>query len=259
MCVCSLRYPACNARAPYCHLWSALLYNIFPHHLKNCTIHQKKKQYLNVKSVFWISLQLLSEKKNSHSNKNWARYDQKCISVLTVRYPIFLSGFHKPWIFSAALKIQKFRISLNPSSGTELFHADRQTDRQHGEADSCVSQFCDCAVLTKRPGTVTSCDAAQDIGLQYMYVVRRDTQCGFTQYVFYLALRFQLYMFRTSSVHPQELLCRYRICRLWYVVIRVLLDTSSWYQVVGRTIYILQKWYTDFTVSSIEFHFGYGP
>jgi hypothetical protein len=28
--VCSLRYPACDAHAPYCHLWPARFYNIFP-------------------------------------------------------------------------------------------------------------------------------------------------------------------------------------------------------------------------------------
>ena len=37
---------------------------------------------------------------------------------------------------------------------------------------------------------------------------------------FLLALRFQLYIFQTSLVHPQELLCRDCICRLRYVVIR---------------------------------------
>ena len=39
----------------------------------------------------------------------------------------------------------------------------------------------------------------------------------------------QLYMFRTVTVHPQELLCRYCMCRLWYVVRSALPDTSSWY------------------------------
>jgi len=29
VCVCSLRHPACNAHAPYCHLWPVRLYNIF--------------------------------------------------------------------------------------------------------------------------------------------------------------------------------------------------------------------------------------
>jgi len=32
-CVYSLRYPACNAPAPYCHLWPTQLYSIFPHYL----------------------------------------------------------------------------------------------------------------------------------------------------------------------------------------------------------------------------------
>jgi len=30
-CVFSLRYPACNAHEPYCHLWPVQLYNNFPH------------------------------------------------------------------------------------------------------------------------------------------------------------------------------------------------------------------------------------
>jgi len=42
VCVCSLRYPACNAHAPYCHLWPAPLYNIFPHYLINGTIFGEK-------------------------------------------------------------------------------------------------------------------------------------------------------------------------------------------------------------------------
>jgi len=29
VCVCNLSYPACNAHAPYCHLWAARLYKIF--------------------------------------------------------------------------------------------------------------------------------------------------------------------------------------------------------------------------------------
>ena len=30
VCVCSLRYPACNAYVPYCHPWPVQLYYIFP-------------------------------------------------------------------------------------------------------------------------------------------------------------------------------------------------------------------------------------
>jgi len=37
-CVRSLRCTPCNAHAPYCHLWPARLYHIFPHYLINGTI-----------------------------------------------------------------------------------------------------------------------------------------------------------------------------------------------------------------------------
>ena len=78
--VCSHRYPACNAHAPYCHLWPVWLYSALPHYLINSMIFKKK--LVNIKCVFWFSLQLLSEKLNiSYSKKNWARYDQKCTSL----------------------------------------------------------------------------------------------------------------------------------------------------------------------------------
>ena len=60
MFICNLRYPACNAHAPYCHLWPAQPYNIFPHYLINGTIFEKKK-LRNTKCVFWFSVQLLSQ------------------------------------------------------------------------------------------------------------------------------------------------------------------------------------------------------
>ena len=41
VCICSLRHPACNAHAPYCHMWPASLYSIFPHYLINGTIFEK--------------------------------------------------------------------------------------------------------------------------------------------------------------------------------------------------------------------------
>jgi hypothetical protein len=41
VCICSFRYPACHAHAPWFHLWPALLCNIFPHYLVNGTIFEK--------------------------------------------------------------------------------------------------------------------------------------------------------------------------------------------------------------------------
>ena len=51
-----------------------------------------------------------------------------------------------------------------------------------------------------------------------IYTFQRDTQCSTTDCL--LMLRCQLYMFRTVTVHPQELLFRCCMCRLWYVLIR---------------------------------------
>ena len=70
-------------------------------------------------------------------------------------------------------------------------------------------------------------------------------------------------MFRTVTVHPQEILFRCCICRLWYVVRNALCDTSRWYNVWGRInnqccniVYLFgmyiycKKWYTDLPMSS---------
>jgi len=45
-------------RLLYCRLWPLFLYKIFPHYLINGTISGKK--LLNIKCVFWFSVQLLS-------------------------------------------------------------------------------------------------------------------------------------------------------------------------------------------------------
>jgi len=58
VCVCSLRYPACSAHAPYCRLWPAPLYNIFPHYLING--HDK-----------WVPANILS-KHSRKADKEWS-------------------------------------------------------------------------------------------------------------------------------------------------------------------------------------------
>ena len=42
VCVCGHCYPACNSYAPYCHVWSAVLNNIFPLFLITGTDFGKK-------------------------------------------------------------------------------------------------------------------------------------------------------------------------------------------------------------------------
>ena len=86
--------------------------------------------------------------------------------------------------------------------------------------------------------------------LQYIYTFQRDTQCRSTECL--LMHRCQLYMFRTVTVHPQELLFRCCMCRLWYVVRTALSDTSRWHLCINKhsvlqhcvsrwNVYILQK------------------
>jgi len=58
MCVCSLNYPACNAHAPYCHLWPVWLYQTFSHYLIDRGIFWGAGI---IKCVFWFTLQILSE------------------------------------------------------------------------------------------------------------------------------------------------------------------------------------------------------
>jgi hypothetical protein len=55
------RYPACNAHAPYCHLWPARLYKIFQHYLSNVTIFEKKKNdyetyfnFFSTREIYWL-------------------------------------------------------------------------------------------------------------------------------------------------------------------------------------------------------------
>ena len=59
MCVCSLRYPACTAHAPYFHMWLVLFCNIVPHYLTNGTIFEKTN--IEPKMCFDFLLQLMFE------------------------------------------------------------------------------------------------------------------------------------------------------------------------------------------------------
>ena len=92
-CVCSLRYPASNAHAPYCHLWSAGLYSIFPHYLINDTIFRGKKKLLNImcglifSSSFFYEVLFILRRTERDMIK-------MCIYIF-IKYPLFLSGFNE--------------------------------------------------------------------------------------------------------------------------------------------------------------------
>jgi hypothetical protein len=143
VCVCSLRYPAYNAHAPYCHLCPAPLYSIFPHYLTNGTIFEKK--LLNTKCVFWFSLQLLSEtflilrRIQGDIIVNVYRSARKVPAILV-------------WNFNFSAHFRKKNPQIpnfvkNRPAGAELLHADRGAG---GQADttklkSRLSKFCERA------------------------------------------------------------------------------------------------------------------
>jgi hypothetical protein len=143
VCVGSLSCPACNAHAPYCHLWPVRLYNILPHYLINGQIFGGKKKLWNTKCVFWFPLQLLSE--------------TLLILRIRVKYPLLLSDFNEIWIFSTVLFFEKYSNIFHenlcsdsravPRGQTDGRTEERKEGRTdiHDEANSRFSQFCECA------------------------------------------------------------------------------------------------------------------
>ena len=140
---CSLNYPAYNA-PPYCHLWPLWLHHNFRHYLINGTIFGKK--LLNIKCVFWVSLQLLFE------TFLILRRIQRDIVImwkhLQVKYPLFLSDFNEAQIFVTDFrKSLKYQISSNsvewePSSVRSDGRTKGRVDRLD-ETDCRFSQLCE--------------------------------------------------------------------------------------------------------------------
>jgi len=97
LCIGSLIYPACSAHAPYCHLWPAPFYNIFPLYLIKGKILEKKKTE-NKMCVFIFSINL-SEiffilRRNE---RDMIKYIYMYIYIYVgfhVKYTLFLSDFN---------------------------------------------------------------------------------------------------------------------------------------------------------------------
>jgi len=117
--VCSLRYPPCNAHAPYCHLWPVRLYYTFPLYLINGMIFLKK--ILNITHVFWFSLQLMSETFLSL---------RRIVRDMTtnVKCPLFVPEFNKTWFYWKIFeKYSNIKFHENLSSESRVVSC-RRTD-----------------------------------------------------------------------------------------------------------------------------------
>ena len=126
VCVCNLRYPVCSAHAPYCYLWPARLYTVFPHYLINDTNFEKKA--LNTKCVFWFSLQLASE--TFLILRRTERDMIKYAYWFSCTVPLFLLYFNKYFIYSLEFR-KKTNINFyeNPWSGSRVFPCGRMGRR----------------------------------------------------------------------------------------------------------------------------------
>jgi len=138
LCICSPRYPACYAHAPYCHIWLAPLYKICPHYLTNSTILEKKEKSYLTYELFRFSLKYLCgtffilrrSKRDMVKNVPWS---SSKLLVILVRFQSnlnFLDTFLKKTQIPNFMKIRPV--------GAELFQAVRRKDR-HDEAKSCFS------------------------------------------------------------------------------------------------------------------------
>jgi hypothetical protein len=136
VCVCSLLYPACNARAPYCHLWPARLYLIFQYYLINGTIFEKEVTehkmcvvifFTNLSETFFVD----RNERDVTKNVYWSACKVLVILVGFIWKLNFLDRFSKNTQISNFMKIRQV--------GAEL---DTRTDGRDG-ANSRFSQFCE--------------------------------------------------------------------------------------------------------------------
>jgi hypothetical protein len=126
-CFCSLRYPASKARAPYCLLYTASFYYIFPHYLINGTIFVKT--LLNTKRGFRVSLQLSSET-FFILRRTERDMTKKCVLVF-MSSTLYSGSILMKVEFSRQIveKYSNIHFHENPSSGSRVFPCGR-TDRQ---------------------------------------------------------------------------------------------------------------------------------
>jgi hypothetical protein len=131
--VCSLRYPARQTHALYCHLWPDTLYNIF-HIISNTARFPKKGE------GGWLSLQLLSE--TFHILRRTERDMIKNVYRSACKVPVILFRFQRNLNFSWQIfeKYSQTKFHENPSSESWVVPC-AWTDRH--EANSHFSHFCE--------------------------------------------------------------------------------------------------------------------
>ena len=142
VCICSLRYPARNAHAPYCHLLPVRLHSIFPHNLINGTTFGGG-EVTKHKCAFRFSLQLLSvtfltlgRSERDMIKKMYIGFYVKCHLLFLILIKLeFSREIFEKW--------SNIKFRENPFIGSPGV-ACGQTNR-HDDGHSRFSQFCERA------------------------------------------------------------------------------------------------------------------
>ena len=109
VCICSFRYPAFNAHAPFCHLLPASLCSFFYNTSQTTRFSKKKKWQHKMCFDFLYKFCLENLSFWEVMRDIWSKID----IGLHVKHPLFLSNFNETWIFSKYFrKILKLQISL---------------------------------------------------------------------------------------------------------------------------------------------------
>ena len=137
VCVCSLRYPACNSQVLYCHLWPIRFYSTFP-------IYPIKRKIfytlMNIICIIWFYLQDLSEQflnlRRIHrdTSTNGRRFSCKLNVLQTLqilgKFEFFRQNFKK---------YSNIKFHKNLSSGSRVVPCGRR-DR-HRDTTNLIDTF----------------------------------------------------------------------------------------------------------------------
>jgi len=87
VCVCSLRYPACNAHATYCYLWPAPLYDVSQLYLTKGAVFVKKLSKIKWVSIFFTTLKetFLTLRKTERDMIKNVFWSSRKVAVILVR------------------------------------------------------------------------------------------------------------------------------------------------------------------------------
>jgi hypothetical protein len=145
VCVCSLSYPACNAHAPCCLLWTVRLYSILPHYLINGIIFGEKKHYWT-RNVCFDFLYIVCLK---HIQRRNERYVIISVHMSSCNVPVILLRFKSILNF-----LDKFSKNTEIASSWKSVEWEPSCWARTGGRTSVHDEVsCRCRDIAERPET----------------------------------------------------------------------------------------------------------